>query len=64
LSFDELMTELKVDDKQEVLSQLNVIGDLVIKTEETQYSLTEQGVSKKAGGQYMLTEKGQDGYMK
>jgi hypothetical protein len=54
------MTELKVDDQQEVLNQLKALGDLVSKTEEDEYSLTERGVSVKASGQYQLTEKGHD----
>lgn len=36
------------------------MADLVTKTVDDEYSLTEGGVSRKAGGQYMLTEKGHD----
>jgi len=60
LSFDEMMKELKIDDQQEVHSQLKILGDLITETEDDEYSLSEQGVSKKPGGQYKLTEKGQD----
>jgi len=60
LSFDELMKELKMDNREEVGTQLNVLGDLVSKTEYDEYLLSEQGVSKKPGGKYRLTEKGQD----
>jgi hypothetical protein len=57
LSLDALLRELKMDDQQEVLNQLTLLGDLVSKTEDD-YSLSEQGVTKRAGGQYKLTEKG------
>jgi DNA-binding HxlR family transcriptional regulator len=60
LSFDELMKELKMDNREEVYNQLNVLGDLVSQTESDEYLLSEQGVSKKPGGQYKLTEKDQD----
>ena len=61
LTLDELIKELKVDNQQDVLSQLSVLSDLVFKAEEDEeYRLTEQGVTKKAGGQYQLTEKGLD----
>ena len=60
ISLDELLKELKTSDPQEVLRQLKLLGDLVTKTEDDQYSLTEQGVSRKAGGQYKLNEKGFD----
>ena len=61
LTFNELTRELKADDHQAVLSQLGVLGDLISKTaEDEEYSLTEQGVTKKKGGQYRLTEKGKD----
>jgi predicted transcriptional regulator len=61
LTINELIRELKVDDQQVVLSQLEVLGDLISKTaEDEEYSLTEQGVTKKRGGQYRLSEKGKD----
>ena len=60
LSFDELMKELKIDNREEVDNQLNVLGDLVSQTKDDEYLLSEQGVSKKPGGRYKLTERGQD----
>ena len=59
LSFDDLLKELKIDDQEGLRSQLKVLGDLVTET-ENDYLLSEQGVSKKLGGQYRLTEKGHD----
>jgi len=38
---------------------LKILGDLVAETEDD-YLLSEEGVSKKLGGQYRLNEKGQD----
>ena len=60
IDFDELITDLKIDNRQEVLRQLNVLGDLVSKIEDDQYLVTDQGVTKKPGGQYRLTESGHD----
>jgi hypothetical protein len=60
LSFDDLVKQLKIDDQEELHNQLKILGDLVTKVEDDEYSLTEQGVSKRPGGQYMLTEKGHD----
>lgn len=58
LSFEDLMKELKMDNPQELHSQLEILSDLVTKTEDDEYLLNEQGVSKRPGGQYVLTEKG------
>lgn len=58
LSFEDLMKELKMDNPQELHSQLEILSDLVTKTEDDEYLLNEQGVSKRLGGQYVLTEKG------
>ena len=44
LSFDELLKELKIDDQEELHSQLKILGDLVAKTEDDEYLLSEQGV--------------------
>jgi hypothetical protein len=60
LSFEDLMKELKMDNQQELHSQLEILSDLVTKAEDDEYFLSEQGVSKRPGGQYMLTEKGHD----
>jgi hypothetical protein len=59
LSFEDLMEKLDLDEQQELHSQLNVLRDLVTEVEDT-FLLTEQGVSKRPGGQYILTEKGID----
>jgi hypothetical protein len=59
LTFEELLEKLKIDDSQELLRQLKVLDDLVKVTEDS-YSLTEEGVSKKPSGRYMLTERGHD----
>jgi hypothetical protein len=58
VSFEDLMKELKIDNPQELRSQLEILSDLVTKAEDDEYLLSEQGVSKRLGGQYMLTEKG------
>jgi hypothetical protein len=50
LSFEDLMKELKIDDQQEVHSQLKILGDLVTKAEDDEYLLSEQGVSKSPSG--------------
>jgi hypothetical protein len=60
LSLEELLKELKIDDQQELNNQLKILGDLVSKKEDDEYSLNEQGVSKKPSGQYILIEKGHD----
>jgi DNA-binding HxlR family transcriptional regulator len=60
VSFDDLMKHLKIVNPEELGSQLKLLGDLVTKKEDDEYSLTEQGVSKRPSGQYMLTEKGHD----
>jgi hypothetical protein len=57
VSLDVLVAELKVGDSQEVLSQLKILGNLVSIT-EAEFILNEQGVTKKAGGLYKLTERG------
>jgi hypothetical protein len=44
------MKELKIDDQQEVHSQLKILGDLVTKAEDDEYLLSEQGVSKSPSG--------------
>ena len=49
-SFEDLMKELKIDDQQEVHSQLKILGDLVTKAEDDEYLLSEQGVSKSPSG--------------
>jgi hypothetical protein len=58
LSFEDLMKELKMDNPQELHSQLEILSDLVTKAEDDDYLLNEQGFSKRPGGQYVLTEKG------
>ena len=58
LSFEDLMNELKMDNPQELHSQLEILSDLVTKAEDDEYLLSEQGVSKRPGGQYALTERG------
>jgi hypothetical protein len=60
LSFEDLIKELKIDNPQELNSQLEILGDLVTKAEDDEYLLSEHGVSKRPGGQYELTEKGHD----
>ena len=60
LSFEDLKKELKIDNPQELHSQLEILGDLVTKAEDDEYLLSEQGVSKRPGGKYALIEKGHD----
>lgn len=60
LSFDDLLKELKIDNQEELHKQLQILGDLVAKTEDDNYLLSEQGVSKSPSGLYKLTEKGHD----
>jgi DNA-binding HxlR family transcriptional regulator len=60
LSFDDLMKQLKIESPKELNQHLKVLDDLITKTVDDEYSLTENGASRKAGGQYMLTEKGHD----
>jgi DNA-binding transcriptional ArsR family regulator len=57
MDLDELTKQLKDYDKREVLFQLDVLGDLILKTED-HYAVTDQGVLRKTGGKYTLTEKG------
>lgn len=56
-SFDDMMKHLKIESPEELRYQLKVLADLVT-IEDDDYSLTEIGVSKRAGGQYALTDKG------
>jgi hypothetical protein len=60
LSFDELMEELKIDDQEELYDELQVLGDLVTKAKDEDYSLPKEGVLKIVSDQYMLTEEGHD----
>jgi hypothetical protein len=59
LDFDGLMKALQLNDPEELHSQLKVLNELVMTTED-QYILSESGVSKNEGGRYVLTEKGHD----
>ncbi len=60
LSFDELMKELKIDDQEELYDELQVLGDLVAKVKDDEYSLPKEGDLKTLSDQYMLTEEGHD----
>jgi hypothetical protein len=59
LSFEDLMQKSKIDDQQELYNQLEILRELVTKAED-EFLLSEQGVSKRPAGQYILTEKGHD----
>ena len=58
LSFDGLKEYLKNVTAEELQRQLRILDDLVMQAQDDEYLLTESGVSKRPGGQYMLTEKG------
>jgi hypothetical protein len=60
LSFDELMKELKIDDQEELHNELQVLGELVTKVKDEDYSLPKEDVLKTLSDQYMLTEEGHD----
>jgi hypothetical protein len=58
LSFDELIKELKTDDQEELYNELQILGDLVTKAKDEDYSPSKEGVLKTFSDQYMLTEEG------
>ncbi len=58
LSFYALKEQLRTVAMDELQRQLKILDDLVLKSRDDEYSLSESGVSKQPSEQYMLTEKG------
>jgi hypothetical protein len=60
LSFDELLKELKIEDQEELYSELQVLAELVTKVKDDDYSPPKEDALKTFSDQYMLTEEGHD----